>query len=465
MLRDTLIHAAARAGDVEELARLIAAGADVNTRRFSGETPLMCAARDERACPGVLRMLIAAGADLELRDEYGGTALMAAVCSGNLEKVSLLVEAGSAVRALDNYGHDALSHFGDRAIFDYLLEHGADCNHVAEGDPDWGSVAKSLYCANRFHDLKHARARGTRVDSLKLTPLMEALLFGTREELEAVLARRPNLEATDFRGATALLLALSAGNLWAVERLLKAGASLYATHVRWTRGMLTSNALRAAIETDEAAVVTWVLEHGFSVDASDEFYESPLLFAVEADRVNSARALLDAGASIHKETRFGEQPINKAGSLPMLELLIERGADVNHIDSCGQWPLAEFAFRGNAVAVEKLLAAGAEADRTSTGETALLKAVFADDAKSVKLLLDAGANVNAHDVDGWSALFSLKSLRVLRLLVAAGIDFKTTIRDQCNFPAWHWIDDRELADEIKRLAAAAGAWREEGDAK
>jgi ankyrin repeat protein len=463
LLHHKLIHAAARAGDVEELKRLIAAGAPVNARGFGEDTPLMCASQSERAGPEILRLLLAAGADPNARNEYGSTALTYAVRADSLEKVELLVDAGYDVRATDESGDEALSNWrGNRALFDYLVGHGADCGRHR---PRGSGLVRNLYHEGRFADLKYAHERGASLEPLELPPLTGALLFGTREEFEAVLARRPNLEATDFRGATALLIALSAGNLWAAKRLREAGANFGAAQLRWAKCTMASNALRAAIDSGDPAVVAWVLGHGGSVEAADASCEAPLLFAVEADRVEAARVLLDAGASIHQETEFGEQPINKASSLPMLELLIERGADVNHIDNCGEWPLKRLASMGNAPAVRWLLAAGAEVDLTSTGETALHDAVFSDDVETVDALLDAGAYINALDVDGQSVLFRLRSLRILRRLVATGIDFKKTLRDQCDFPAWRLMDDPELADEVKRLAIAAGAWREEEETK
>ncbi len=460
--RDLLIHRAAEAGDVEELQRLIAARAPVNAPAFGGYTPLMYAARSERAGPEVLRMLIDAGADVNAHGELGSTPLREAVAADSFEKVEVLVEAGCDVRAADEQESILAVWRGNRALFEYLLERGADCNRDTQSR--WGCLVAELHCAGRFDDLEYVHARGASLDPLELPPLIAALLFGTGDEFEAALSRGADPEATDFRGATAFLMALRARNLSAAERLRAAGADIRAIHRRRTMGMGTSNALRAAIETDDPAVVAWVLAHGFAVDARDEFYESPLFFAVSEDRVNSARALLEAGADIHKENKFGKEPINEATSLSMLDVLIEHGADVNHVDGCGKWPLKEFSFRGNAPAVRKLLASGAEVNRTSCCKIALHSAVHADDAETVKTLVDAGADINARDCDGWSVLFSVKSRRVLALLVAAGIDLTKTIEDKCGFPAWHWIEDPELAAEVKRLAAEANARRSGGAA-
>lgn len=276
--------------------------------------------------------------------------------------------------------------------------------------------------------------------------------------MKIALSAGPDLEATDGYGATAFFAALRAGATWAAEKLRNAGANVHATR---PQEVLTPTALHAAIASDSPASVAWVLGLGFPVN--DDSQDPPLFFAVSEDRVNAARALLAAGAKIHKENDLGQQPINQATSLRMLELLIEYGADINHVDGCGKLPLMEFASRGNATAVRTLLASGAQVDKTSTGKTALHAAVCADNVETVKVLLDAGADVNALDGDSQSVLFRVQSRRMLAFLVAAGIDFKVTLRDECQFPAWHLIADPELADEIKRLAVKAGAYCEDED--
>ena len=80
-------------------------------------------------------------------------------------------------------------------------------------------------------------------------------------------------------------------------------------------------------------------------------------------------------------------------------------------------------------AVALLLQAGADPNLTSTGQTALFNAVMADSLDCVRMLIEAGADVNATDCDGWTCLFHLRSAEVARFLLEQGAS--PAIADQC----------------------------------
>lgn len=67
------IIAAAARGDLEEINKLIAAGANVNESNLDQFTPLMMAARERH--PEIVERLLAAGANVNLRDSHGFAAL------------------------------------------------------------------------------------------------------------------------------------------------------------------------------------------------------------------------------------------------------------------------------------------------------------------------------------------------------------------------------------------------------
>ena len=65
--------------------------------------------------------------DINLRDDHGATALHHAAANGNLEMVSLLVDAGADVASLDSSGRSALA---------YALDQGHDELRSILGDGD-----------------------------------------------------------------------------------------------------------------------------------------------------------------------------------------------------------------------------------------------------------------------------------------------------------------------------------------
>jgi len=71
---DNTLISACRCDDLAEVARLIAAGADVNARDNDGRTPLVRAAWYGH--PDIVAALLKAGADVDARNNDGKTALM-----------------------------------------------------------------------------------------------------------------------------------------------------------------------------------------------------------------------------------------------------------------------------------------------------------------------------------------------------------------------------------------------------
>eukprot|EP00931_Biecheleriopsis_adriatica_P115559 TRINITY_DN91342_c0_g1_i1.p1 TRINITY_DN91342_c0_g1~~TRINITY_DN91342_c0_g1_i1.p1 ORF type:complete len:482 (+),score=87.35 TRINITY_DN91342_c0_g1_i1:48-1493(+) len=93
-----LLHAA-RTGDPHGVTAALRFGADVQSRTFRGQTPLMLAAgADQEGSVAIVRCLLEAGSDLETRDENGWTALMHACRNGNEEIARTLLAQGASLR-------------------------------------------------------------------------------------------------------------------------------------------------------------------------------------------------------------------------------------------------------------------------------------------------------------------------------------------------------------------------------
>jgi len=89
------------------------------------------------------------------------------------------------------------------------------------------------------------------------------------------------------------------------------------------------------------------------------------------------------------------------GHEAVVQLLLDYRADINDRDTLGFTPLWDAFFRGNEVMVHLLLDRGAEIDaRRKNGETVLWSAVMSKDLAMMQLLLDRGADLEAPD--GWN---------------------------------------------------------------
>ena len=136
-------HFAADRADVETLRQLLAAGLSPDAEYdgtpvvWNGKTPLLtlCIAWHDDAGDrvGCFKLLRDAGANLEATDSLGRTPLHCAATAGKPDLLSLLIQAGVNVEAVDRYAnatalHDAASS-SERGVVDcveLLLAAGAD---------------------------------------------------------------------------------------------------------------------------------------------------------------------------------------------------------------------------------------------------------------------------------------------------------------------------------------------------
>jgi hypothetical protein len=113
------------------------------------------------------------------------------------------------------------------------------------------------------------------------------------------------------------------------------------------------------------------------------------------------------------------------GDIPMMELLVARGADVNKANALGEQALMHAGWRGHADAVKWLLAKGARINAEPMRWSALHYAVFAGHGEVAALLLDRGADINARSTNGSSVLMMAVyegHERLVRQLLARGAD-------------------------------------------
>ena len=125
---------AAERGDVTEVRRLIAAGADVNWQDEKQDSAFLVAGA--RGHAEVVKLTLAAGANLKSTNRFGGTALIPACHYGHLETVQVLLATRIDVDHVNRLGWTALLEaviLGDGGdvhteIVRLLLAHGANPN-------------------------------------------------------------------------------------------------------------------------------------------------------------------------------------------------------------------------------------------------------------------------------------------------------------------------------------------------
>lgn len=161
-------------------------------------------------------------------------------------------------------------------------------------------------------------------------------------------------------------------------------------------------------------------------NASREDLNNQLYTAVMHDDLEAAKVALEAGANVSCRDIYGRTPVFIAESLEMLSLLKEYGADVNSQEPSGYTPLLLSCLLksdGYAERVKVLLEAGANPNaRNLHGRSAMH---YRHDANVVKLLIDYGGDVNAQDENGITPLRNAicrREFDLIQLLLDAGAD-------------------------------------------
>jgi ankyrin repeat protein len=189
--------AAAEAGDLVMVRRLLDAGAPVDARDARGRTALLAATQANRI--DAARLLIERGADVNAKDEMQDSPFLYAGAEGRLEILRLSLAAGADLKSTNRYGGTALipaAHHGHVETVRELLKTKIDIDHV-----------------NR----------------LGWTALLEAIILGDggaahTEIVRLLVAHGARLQLADAQGVTPLAHAEQRGQKAVVEILRRAGA-------------------------------------------------------------------------------------------------------------------------------------------------------------------------------------------------------------------------------------------------
>ena len=390
-----------------------------------------------------------------LGPEYQHTPLVTAARIGRLDLVQMLATAGADVFWASPTGANALSAILPARAPQASVVDSPDRARVREWLTQQGLRMDPL-CADSRRKLRWASAQpaswpdvpallalGIPCDETGWTPLMLDLALGIADVRSASGLASGELHHRDALNRTPFLLAVAAGSLEWARALLNRGSDLHA------KGHCGATALHLAAEYNHCPLLEWLLATGLSLEAQNDHGDLALHAAVSSNCVEAASWLLGRGADVYERDSNGYALIHHAsfaGDLAMLQLLLRAGADVNDVSGGGSWPLHDACEAGNADAVAFLLQAGANPNLTSSGETALFAAVARDSLDCVRRLLDAGADANAMDCDGWTCLFHLRSERIAECLLAHGAN--PGLSDQCGGLPEDW---KRIPGTVRRM--------------
>ena len=347
-----------------------------------------------------LQALLSDGTDVDEPQLDGSTALHWAALNDDVTSAGLLIEAGADPLVTNRTGATPMrlaAINGSAAMIGLLLDAGVDPNAPLTEDGD--------------------------------TALMMAARTGIADPIRLLLDRGADIDAVEsWGGTTALIWAIGEHQSDAAALLIEGGADI--SVVTKTVRVQRRGAEGVAPEEFAAGEPISYANGGFT----------PLHFAAREGQIETAAALLNAGAEPDAMAADGKTPLNLAiynGHYELAEYLIETGADVNIADAEGFGPLFWAVDRRNMEwnpgfpwvqtadpmpLIRRLLEAGAESDPYVDGTpvsrrnfggsprikfaTPLMRAAYSGDIDLVRFLVENGADPLVRNSDNETPLLA-----------------------------------------------------------
>jgi ankyrin repeat protein len=367
---------ACKNGSASMVEKLLAAGANPNAASSTGETPLITAARTGN--PNVVKALLARGAEVNTtRTALKQTPLMYASAEGHADVVRVLVGAGADVRARSTGGFTPLlfaARRGDVNSARILLDAGVSANEAAAD----GNTALVVAAASGREDvalLLLERGADPNAAGAGYTALHAAVPKDLQRLVASLLKHRadPNLR---LRNAPA--------NLFGPAR----GAGSEVTPVRMTE----PSGGRASGQNVAGGGAQRPQGRGMAAGG----LSGATAFWLAARNVNVPlmRALVEAGADPALTSDSGATPMMVAAGLTQVQGPRARRGDVSQFYS--NWGPAD-----SLESVKYLIALGADVNAANpSGQTALHGAAYMGADAVVRVLVQSGARLNAQDAQG-----------------------------------------------------------------
>lgn len=308
-------------------------------------------------------------------------------------------------------------------------------------------------------------------------PFLASARSGDARKVKILLGEGVDVNATDEDRNTALMLAAASRRDEVVEILLSSGADVDQRNNAGETPLMRANS---------DAVVRQLLLNGANVGARNKDDKTALYLFVERhgwtlspEVIKTARRMVNAGSDINELDNQGRTLLFFAAGLndswdgrpDLATLLIELGVDVNRPDAWIRTPLMIASGLGESEIVDLLLSEGAQVDaKDGDGRTALMYAAghnqeWTENTDVIERLIRQGANIETQDEAGLTSLMYAVmrcNLDEAELLLSKGADplltdsdgrtiFELDIQYQANLFVTDWYE-RDSQKNCRQLA-------------
>ena len=233
------------------------------------------------------------------------------------------------------------------------------------------------------------------------TALLWAVRYDDLDTADALIHAGARVTAPNRDGATPLQMAAINGSAAMIEKLIKAGADPNAA--------LTASgdtALMMAARTGKTRALDVLIESGAKVNAKESWGgTTALMWAVSERHPDAARVLIEHGADVHARSNF-VGPANGRGFEGRTPVKDDGAQKVEEFASGWLTPLMFAAREGDVASAKLLVAAGADVNAVAgDGKDALGLAIFNGNYEVASFLIDSRSGVNKADTQGFTPLF------------------------------------------------------------
>lgn len=414
-----------RSGNREAvLAAITSPDIDLNAAEPDGSTALLWATY--KVDHELVRALLKAGAKANVTNYYGSSPLTEAVKLGDVDLVRMLLDARADPNSPNQNGQTALmlaSHIGSLKIAELLTAKGANVNAV---ESFRGQTALMWAAAESHPD----------VVDLLIAHHADVKVRAKYDDWPRQMTSEPRAQFRQTGGLTALLYATRSGCYRCAVAIVKAGADVNQPNPDGITPLIN------AIDNHSFDITMFLLDQGANPGAWDMTGRTPLYVAVDMNSYSGRSGFGNGNFQGFGEPEGPPRPPSTAKAMDVVNRLLGMGVDPNHEltrmrpNGNGRGRFADYMMRGGTgplmiatlsyddVAIKALLEHGAEVDVPNVFQITPLMAaagmsgssrggvgsaiggggpqqgdVQVRALKTIDLLLDAGANINARVTD------------------------------------------------------------------